>query len=159
MTCEDRLSEGGLFSLEKTKLWGDKITALQHLQEGYKENRAWFPKCCVAWHRGNTRKLKREKLRLDIWKNLFTIETARHWKRLYWKAVRSPSFDVFKTWVDKDLSNVVPTSNQPHTEQEVGLEISQHSLQPLSSHNLQSLTLFLKALKIFHRRKKKQQNK
>lgn len=105
-------------------------------------------------HRGNTRKLKQEKFRLHIRKHLFTIETARYWKRLYWKAVRSPSFEVFRTWVDKDLSNLVPTSNQPHVEQEVGLEISQRSFQPLSSHNSRSLTLFLKSTKIFQRRKK-----
>lgn len=134
--------------------FGRQITALQHLQEGYKENRAWFPKSCMVGHRGNTHKLKQEMLRLHIQKHLFTIKTARYWKRLYWKAVRSPSFEVFRTWVDKDLSNLVPTSNQPHVEQEVGLEISQHSFQPLSWYNLQSLTLLLKNTKIFQRRKK-----
>lgn len=134
--------------------FGRQITALQHLQEGYKENRAWFPRSCMVGHRGNTHKLKQEMLRLHIQKHLFTIKTARYWKRLYWKAVRSPSFEVFRTWVDKDLSNLVPTSNQPHVEQEVGLEISQHSFQPLSSYNLQSLTLLLKNTKIFQRRKK-----
>jgi len=70
LSCEERLRELGLFSLEKRRLQGHIIAVFQHLKGSYKkdEDRLFRRGCC---HRtsGNGFKLKEGRFRLDIRRN------------------------------------------------------------------------------------------
>ena len=59
LSCEERLREMSLFSLEKRRLWGDNITTFQYLKGAYKQEGDLF----FIWSdsdrtRGNGFKLK-----------------------------------------------------------------------------------------------------
>ncbi|KFP16752.1 hypothetical protein Z169_02357, partial [Egretta garzetta] len=52
-------------------------------------------------------KLKEGRFRLDIRKKFFTVRVAKPWNGLPREAVDAPSLEVFKTRLDKALSNLV----------------------------------------------------
>jgi len=52
--CEDRLRELGLFSLQKTRLWGDLRAACQYLKGAYrKDGEKIFSRACCDRTRSN----------------------------------------------------------------------------------------------------------
>ncbi|GAB0178051.1 hypothetical protein GRJ2_000270400 [Grus japonensis] len=108
LSCEARLSEMGLCSLGKRRLWRDLIAAFQYLKGAYKKaGERLFTKACSDRTRGNGLKLKKGRFRLDMRKKFFTMRVVRHWNRLPREAVDAPSLEVFKARLDGALGNLV----------------------------------------------------
>jgi len=67
LSCEDRLRELGLFSLEKRRVWGSLIAAFQYLKAAHrKDGENSFSKAYCDKTRSNGFKLKEGRFRLDI---------------------------------------------------------------------------------------------
>jgi len=63
--CEERLRDLGLISVEKRRLWGDLIEAIQHLKGAYKKDgERLFTKPCSDRTRSNSFNLKEGRFRL-----------------------------------------------------------------------------------------------
>ncbi|GAB0188482.1 hypothetical protein GRJ2_001313500 [Grus japonensis] len=108
LSCEDRLRELGLFSLEKRRLQGDLIAAFWYLKEAYKKVGKGL--CTRTWSdrtRGNGLKLKEGRFRLDMRKTVFIMRVIRHWNRLPREIVDAPCLEVFKARFDGALGNIV----------------------------------------------------
>jgi len=101
-SCEERLREVGLFSLEKSRLQGCVIAAYQYLKRDYKKDGdKLFSRACCDRLRGNGFKLKEGRFRLDIRKTFFTMRVVKHWKRCPREVVNAPSLETFKARLDK----------------------------------------------------------
>ena len=83
LSYEDRLREPGLFSLEKTRPWGDLKEAFQYLKGGDKKegNRHSCGVYCDKT-RGNDFKPKEGIFRLHIRKKCFMITVVRYWEQV-----------------------------------------------------------------------------
>ncbi|KFQ76618.1 hypothetical protein N335_05438, partial [Phaethon lepturus] len=108
LSCEDRLRELGLFSLEKRRLRGHLIAAFQYSKGAYKKDGVrLFSRACCDRTRGNGFKLKEGRLRLDIRKKFLTVRVVKHWPRLPREVVDAPSLATFQVRLDGALSSLV----------------------------------------------------
>ena len=97
-----------MFSLEKRKLWGDFIAAIQYTMEAYKKNRErFFTRTCSDKTRGNSFKVEESRFRLDIRRKFFTVRVVQYWSRFPREIVDTPSLEVFKTKLDEALDSLI----------------------------------------------------
>jgi len=106
LSCEDRLRELGLFSLEKTS--GRPHCCLPIVKRAYKQ---WGEQL-FTWSdsdrtRGDDLKLREERFRLDVRRKFFTQRVVRHWHRLPRGAVDASTLEVFKARLDGVLGSLI----------------------------------------------------
>jgi len=101
LSCEERLRELGMFSLEKRRLWRDLFAAFQHLKGAYKKDAdKLFRGACSDRTRGNGLKLKEGRFRLDLRKKFFAMRVVRNHLRFPREVVNVPSPELFKATLD-----------------------------------------------------------
>jgi len=108
LSSEVRLRDLRLFSLEKRRLWGDLIGALEYLEGAYKKDGdKLFSRDCSDRTRGNGFKLREGRFRQDIRKEFFTVRVVKQWNWLSREVVDSPSLETFQVRLDGALSNLI----------------------------------------------------
>jgi len=115
LSCEKRLRERGLCSLQKRRLQGDLIVAFQYLNGAYKqEGERLFTRVYSTlvlykgtWTRGKGCQLRQGRFRLDIRKKFFTQRVVTHWNRLPKEVVDTPSLEAFQARLDVALGSLV----------------------------------------------------
>ena len=108
LSCEERLRELGLFSLEKRRLWRDLSAPFQCLKGAYKKDgEGLLTRTYRDRTRGNGFKVKEGRFRVDIRKKFFTMRVVEHWHRLPREVVDVLSLETFKARLYRALSNLI----------------------------------------------------
>ena len=108
LSCEERLKELCLFSLEKRRLWRDLTVTFQYSKGAFKQEGVRLLMSVGSDRtRGNGFKLRQGRFRLDIRRNLFTQRVVMHWNRLPKEIVDVPSLAAFKARLDVALGSLV----------------------------------------------------
>jgi len=108
LSCEDRLSELGLFSPDKRRLWRHLVAAFQYLKGAYKKDGdKLFSRACCNRTRGNDFKLKEGRVRPDVRNKFLMMRMVKCWNGLPREVIDAPSLETFKVRLDRALSNLV----------------------------------------------------
>ena len=107
-TSPMRMSDLGLFSLEKRRLSGDLINIYKYLKCGSQKDMANpFSAVCRDRTRRNSHKLEHGKFNTIMQRNFFTVMVTKHCHRLPREVADSPPLETFKTHLDTYLCNLV----------------------------------------------------
>jgi len=108
LSCEERLRELGLFSLEKRRPRGDLRNVYKYLQGGCQEDGArLFFSGAQRQNKGQWHKLKQRKFQLNTRKNFFPLRVMEPWPRLPREVVESPSLEIFQPRLDAVLCSLL----------------------------------------------------
>ena len=108
LSCEERLSEVGLFSLEKRRLRSDLIYVFKCLKCGSQRDMAnLFSVVYGDRTRGNSHKPECRKFCTNMRRKFFTVRLTEHWNRLPREVVDSPSLEIFKTCLNAYLCSLL----------------------------------------------------
>ena len=98
----------GLFSLGKRRLRGDLINVYKYLKGGGRQ--VYEARLFLVVHSDRTRsnglKLEHRKFCTNML-NFFGVRVTEHWNRLPRGVVESPSMEMFKTYLDVSLCNLL----------------------------------------------------
>ena len=104
LSCEERLRELGLFSLEKRRLKGDLANVYKYLQGGCKEDRARLcPVVPSDGPRGSGQELKHGRVPLNFRKCFIAVRVTEHRHRVPREVVASLSLEMLRICVDTVL--------------------------------------------------------
>ena len=97
LSCEERLRELVLFSLEKRRLWGDLLVAFQYLKgASNQEGDRLFMRVDGDRTRGNGFQRRQGRFTLYTRRKFFTQRVLTRWKRLPREVVDAPSLAAFR---------------------------------------------------------------
>ncbi|KAK4815071.1 LOW QUALITY PROTEIN: hypothetical protein QYF61_015355 [Mycteria americana] len=103
LSCEERLSQLGLFSLEKRRLREDLISVYKYLKGGCKEDGARL--FSVSRDQRQWAQTETQEVPSNTRRRFFTLRVTEHWHRLPREVVESPSLEIFKSHLDMVLGS------------------------------------------------------